>query len=351
MKGKTMNRRYHSFAFALKATALACLGALIVAPLAWSQSIETGAIVGTAADEQGAAMPGVTIALTSPEKGTTAATVSDAYGRYRFMSILPGTYNVEASLDGFKTARQSDVVLTVTKTLTVDFTMQVGAFEEVIEVHGAPLIDTRESSLATMELPNQILMDVPTPRDLRSVVSLGQGVSSDPDGERYSAYGSSVQGIQYSVDGVVANSPEAGETEYEMDFDNLQEVSILGVGAPAEYDGFSGVIVNAVTKSGTNQFHGMGSVYYEDSEWASSNTSNPDLERGGAKETGWDVPLNIGGPLIKDKLFFFAALKFNNSESPGDPGMGVDFTNESKRVLGKVNWLPSQKQSLTAFLE
>jgi hypothetical protein len=351
MKEKTMNRRHHNFALAMKATTLACLAALVVAPLAWSQSIETGAIVGTAVDEQGAAMPGVTIALRSPDKGTTATIVTDGAGRFRFLSILPGTYTVEASLDGFKIARQSDVVLTVTKTLTVDFIMQVGAFEEVIEVRGAPLIDTRESSLATMEIPNQILMDVPTPRDLRSVVSLGQGVSSDPDGERYSAYGSSIQGIQYSVDGVITNSPEAGETEYEMDFDNLQEVSILGVGAPAEYDGFSGVIVNAVTKSGTNEIHGMGSIYYQDSEWTSSNTSNPDLERGGAKETAWDVPLNIGGPLIKDKLFFFAALKFNNAESPGDPGMGVDFTNEGKRLLGKINWLPSQEQSLTSFLE
>jgi hypothetical protein len=350
MKG-AMTMRRGSLKFANRAAVLTCLGAIIVAPLAWSQSIETGAITGFATDQQGAALPGVTINLTSPEKGTTSATVSDASGRYRFMSVQPGTYLLEATLDGFRTARQSDVVVNVTKTLTVDFTMQIGAFEDVIEVQGAPLIDTHDSKLATMEIPNQILLDVPTPRDIRSIVGLEQGVSADADGERFSAYGSSIQGIQYSVDGVVANSPEAGETEYEMDFDNLQEVSILGVGAPAEYDGFSGVIVNAVTKSGTNQFHGMGSIYYEDSEWTSSNTSNPDLERGGAKETAWDIPLNIGGPLIKDKLFFFAALKFNNAESPGDPGMGVDFTNEGKRLLGKINWLPSQEQSLTSFLE
>ena len=309
MKGKKMNRKCHSFAFALKATALACLGALIVAPLAWSQSIETGAIVGSVIDEQGAILPGTTVVLSSPSQGTSSTLIADQYGKFRFMSIVPGTYNVDASLDGFSTARQSNVVVTVTKTLTVDFVMAIGAFEEVIEVVGTPLIDTTESTLATMEIPNELLMDVPTARDIRSIVGLGQGVTADADGERFSAYGSSTQGIQYSVDGVVINSPEAGETEWEMDFDNLEEVSILGIGAPAEYDGFSGVIVNAVTKSGTNEFHGMASLYYNDSDWASSNTSNPDLQQGGAKSTTWEVPFNIGGPIIQDKLFFFAAYE------------------------------------------
>ena len=350
MKG-VMTMRRGSLNFANRAAVLACLGAMIVAPLAWSQSIETGAITGFATDQQGAALPGVTINLTSPEKGTSSATVSDASGRYRIMSVQPGTYTLEATLDGFRTARQSDVVVNVTKTLTVDFTMQIGAFEDVIEVQGAPLIDTQDSKLATMEIPNQILLDVPTPRDIRSIVGLAQGVSADADGERFSAYGSSIQGIQYSVDGVVINSPEAGETEWEMDFDNLEEVSILGVGANAEYDGFSGVIVNAVTKSGSNEFHGMASIYYEDSDWTSSNTSDPDLERGGAKETAYDIPVNLGGRLIKDKLFFFTSLKYRSSESPGDPGMGGDFTSASTRLMGKINYLPSQKHSLTAFLE
>jgi hypothetical protein len=136
-----------------------------------------------------------------------------------------------------------------------------------------------------------------------------------------------------------------------MDFDKLEEVSILGIGAPAEYDGFSGVSVNAVTKSGTNELHGMASLYYEDSDWASSNTSNPDLEQGGARSTQWEVPLNIGGPIIRDKLFYFTSLKYLTSESPGDPGMGVDFTNDELRVMGKFTWFPSQEQTLSAFIE
>ena len=151
MKG-VMTMRRGNLKFASRAAVLACLGAMIVAPLAWSQSIETGAITGFATDEQGAALPGVTINVTSPEKGTTVATVSDASGRYRIMSVQPGTYTLEATLDGFRTARQSDVVVNVTKTLTVDFTMQIGAFEDVIEVQGAPLIDTQDSKLATMEI-------------------------------------------------------------------------------------------------------------------------------------------------------------------------------------------------------
>ena len=337
--------------FATRITTLAVLGGLIIAPMVWAQSIETGAVVGSVTDEQGATLPGTTVVLSSPTQGTSKTLIVDQNGKFRFMSIVPGTYNVDASLDGFSTARQSDIVVTVSKTLSVDFVMAIGAFEDVIEVSGTPLIDTQESTLATMEIPNELLMDVPTARDIRSIVGLGQGVTADADGERFSAYGSSIQGIQYSVDGVVINSPEAGETEWEMDFDNLEEVSILGLGAPAEYDGFSGVIVNAVTKSGTNEFHGMASLYYEDSDWASSNTSNPDLQQGGAKQTSWDIPVNIGGPIIKDKLFFFTSLKYQSSESPGDPGMGVDFTNKETRLMGKVTWFPSQKQTFTAFVE
>ena len=85
MKETTMATRHRSIALALRATALVCLGALIVAPLAWSQSIETGAITGSVTDEQGAALPGVTITLTSPEKGTTASSITDGSGRYRLM--------------------------------------------------------------------------------------------------------------------------------------------------------------------------------------------------------------------------------------------------------------------------
>ncbi len=351
MMKRARSKPRNNNAFAFRAAALVFLGAMMLAPIVWSQSIETGAIVGSVVDEQGAVLPGTTVVLMSPSQGKSSTLIADQYGKFRFMSIVPGTYNVEASLDGFSTARQSDVVVTVTKTLTVDFIMQIGAFENVIEVSGTPLIDTQESTLATMEIPNELLMNIPTSRELRSIVGLSQGVTADADGERFSAYGSSVQGIQYSVDGVVTNSPEAGETEWEMDFDNLEEVSVLGLGAPAEYDGFSGVIVNAVTKSGTNEFHGMASLYYGDSDWASSNTSNPDLQQGGAKQTTWEIPVNIGGPIIKDKLFFFTSLKYLNSESPGDPGMGVDFSNEELRFMGKVSWFPSQKQTLTAFIE
>jgi len=352
MMWRAMTKRRRGLTFATRIAVLACLGVLLTVPHAWSQSIETGAIIGRVMDDQGAALPGVTVTLTLPAKGTTATVVTDATGRYRFPSIIPGRYTVEAALESFATARQSDVVLTVTRTLTVDFTMQLGSFAEIIEVEGVPLIDVQDSQLQTMQIPNEILMDVPIARDIRSIVELSPGVHSpDPDGGSYSAYGSSDQGIQYSVDGVVINSPEAGETEVDMDFDGLEEVSIIGLGAPAEYDGFSGVIVNAVTKTGSNEFHGLFNLYFEDNDWQSSNTDDPDLERGGSEMTAYNAHFSIGGPITRDKLFFFTAFRYLNEESPADPGFAGDPTFTAPRLLGKINWLPSQKQSLTAFVE
>ena len=347
-----MTRQGRNLALATRTAALACLGLLVIATVAWSQSIERGSIVGTAVDEQDARLPGVTVVLSSEALGTRSEAQTDEQGIFRFQSIIPGTYTLEASLEGFATARQSDIVLTVAKTLTVHFAMQLGSFTEIIEVAGAPLIDVQDSQLATMEIPNAVLMDVPNARDIRSLVSFAQGVHSiDPDGGSFSAYGSSEQGIQYSVDGVIINSPEAGETELEMDFDGLDDVSILGLGAPAEFDGFSGVIVNAVTKSGTNELHGLFNLYFEDSDWTSSNTDDPDLERGGAKRTSYNAHVSLGGPITRDKLFFFTSFRYLDEESPADPGFASDPTFTAPRLMGKINWLPSQEQSLVAFLE
>lgn len=331
---------------------LACLAVLIIVPPAWSQSIEHGAIIGSVVDDQDAALPGVTVTLTLPAKGTSSISVSDEAGRFRFMTILPGNYTLEATLEGFATARQSGINLSVTQTLTVNFEMQLGNFSEIIEVEGAPLIDIQGSQLATMQLTNETLLDVPSGRSLRSIVALSPGVhAADPDGNSFSAYGSSEQGIQYSVDGVVTNSPEAGETEVDMDFDGLENVAILGIGAPAEYDGFSGVIVNAVTKSGTNKFKGLFNLFFEDNSWAASNTDDPDLKRGGAEQTSYNAHIGVGGPIQRDKLFFYTSLRYQNSDSPPDEGFSSGPTETEPRILAKINWLPSQKQNATGFLE
>ena len=188
------------------------------------------------------------------------------------------------------------------------------------------------------------------------IVELAQGVhSADPDGGSYSAYGSSDQGIQYSVDGVVINSPEAGETEVDMDFDGLEEVSILGIGAPAQYDGFSGVIVNAVTKSGNQQVQRplqsllrrqrLDQLQYRRSGSRAWRRRSHGLQRPLQHRRGPSPGTSCSSSL--------------RSEVPR--GVGVagrprvcrrSYRLPLPRLLAKINWLPSQKrQSLVSFLE
>ena len=346
------NPQHRGPAKVFRGATLVALACLLMAVPAWSQSIEKGAVIGRVTDEDGGALPGVTVNLTAPDQGVTVSAITNENGAYRFPALPPGTYIVEATLEGFSTARQEDLVVNVTRTMTVNFTLQIGNFEDTIVVEGVPLIDVQDSQLQTMEIPNAILMEVPTERSIRDIVKLSPGVHSpDPDGGSFSAYGSSDQGIQYSVDGGIINSPEAGETEVDMGFLSIEEVSILGLGAPAEYDGFSGVIVNVTTKKGSNDIQGLADLYFNDSDWQSSNTSDPELERGGSKQSEWEGHLSVGGPIKPDSLWYFTSVKYVSEEGTADPGFPNDPSFTSPRLMGKINWASTDRQFFSAMVE
>ena len=317
-----------------------------------AQSIERGSITGTITDPNGDRMPGVGVMLTSTELGATSETMTDENGRYRFVALLPSTYTVEASIEGFSTAQQGDIVVTVGKTLSVDLAMELGSVEDVIIVEGSPLIDVRSSTLQTTELNNEILMDVPTGRSIRSVVQLAPGVHSEgTDGGRPSAFGSSDQGVQFSVDGVIINSPEAGESEVPLGFFSVEDVTVLGAGASAEYGGYSGVIVNVTTKQGSNDMNGMVDLQFADNDWQSQNTNDPDLQRSGSDRSDTDVHFDIGGPLQRDKAWFFTSVKYREEDSAASGDHVNAPSEEAPRFVGKINWTPTQEKIFSGMLE
>ncbi|MCE2559840.1 MAG: carboxypeptidase regulatory-like domain-containing protein [Acidobacteria bacterium] len=327
-----------------------CLGVLIafLAAAGWAQSIERGSITGTITDPNGDRMPGVNVMLTSTELGATSETMTDANGRYRFVALLPSTYTVEASIEGFSTAQQGDIELTVGKTLSVDLT----SIEDVIIVEGSPLIDVRSSTLQTTELNNEILMEVPTGRSIRSVVQLAPGVhSQNADGRQPSAFGSPGMGVQFSVDGVIINSPEAGESEVPLGFFSVEDVTVLGAGASAEYGGYTGVIVNVTTKQGSNDMNGLVDLQLADNDWQSQNTNDPDLQRSGSDRTDTEVHFDLGGPVQRDKAWFFTSFKYYQQDSTASGDHVNAPTNERPRFLGKINWTPTQEKILSGMLE
>ena len=284
---------------------------LLPISLAYSQSKETGAIVGTVKDDELKPLPGVSVILSSPNLigGPKTATTNE-YGKYRFVALPPGTYSVDVKLEGFVPAKSERIELSVGVTLTADFVLKVGGIEKTIEVIGKPpLIDVRGSSTAEIALDRSYLENIPNRNVTLGIVNLAPGVTNT---------GSAFGGEENS--GILAESDSVNNTEslygsgmaVRLDYNAVQEAKIMGVGAPAEYDGIEGIMANMITKSGGNNLQAHGEFIYEGKSWNSSNTSIEALKP--PVESYYDANAYLGGPLIKDKLWFFTSFRHERTK-------------------------------------
>jgi hypothetical protein len=280
--------------------------------LAFSQSRDTGAISGVITDQQGAALPGVAVTVSSPNLMGTRTAVAEADGSYRFPALPPGDYTVKAELSGFKTVIRENIRLTTTTRLTVDIAMEQAAVaEEVTVVAQAPTVDVKSTESASVTLSNEILRNIPYSQFTADIVQLAPAVSADNV-----AYGaSSNTGIAYTMDGVNVADPEAGSAWVFLDHNIIEEAKVMGVGLPAEYGNFTGVIFNLITKSGGNQLSGHFEADYQGKSKFFVNDNNdayiedfPDLTA--PKLELMDFSGHLGGPVLKDKLWFYAGLQY-----------------------------------------
>jgi hypothetical protein len=311
----------------MKLKVTVCLGLLLclLAPLAFTQSKETGAIVGSVRDEEGTALPGVTVTITSANLMGTRTSITNPQGEYRFPALPPGEYVVKADLQGFATVRQENVRLTTTTRLTIDFTLKQSAVEEQVTVIAqSPTVDIKSTETASVTLTNELLRNIPNLGQFTSsLVNLAPGVTPDNMGD--SAYGASDgTGIGYSMDGVNVADPEAGTAWVFLDFNIIEEAKVMGHGLPAEYGNFTGVIFNIVTKSGGNEFSGHMELDYQGKKndnpsgfWQQNNnkdylTDFPDFTNPLYKLM--DANVHLGGPIKKDKLWFYQGFQFQRFE-------------------------------------
>ena len=237
---------------------------LIFCSLAFSQSKETGAITGTVLDEQNEPLPGATVTITSPNLMGSREFVADAQGQYRFPALPPGEYTVKAQLQGFATSVQRVIRLTTTTRLTIDLILKPSAVEEEVTVIAqSPTVDIKSTETGSVTMTNEILRNIPNVSNFSaSLVNMAPGVT--PDNMADSAYGAQDgTGIAYSMDGVNVADPEGGTAWVFLDNNIIEEAKVMGVGLPAEYGNFTGVIFNIVTKSGGNEFSGHMEFDYE----------------------------------------------------------------------------------------
>lgn len=289
---------------------------LLLTPLAFSQSRETGAITGTVTDESGAPLPGVTVTISGPGLMGTRSSVTDARGVYRFPALPPGTYTIKAELQGFSDVVNPNVRLTSTTTLTIDLTMKQTTLEEQVTVVAkAPTVDVKSTETASVALTNELLRNMPYSQFTADIVNMAPGVTNNV------AFGASQNtGIAYTMDGVNVADPEAGSAWVFSDHNIVEEAKIMGVGLPAEYGNFTGVIFNLITKSGGNNFSGHMEFDFQGKKtdgpkgfWGTDNNAAyindfPELTTPLLKLM--DVNAHLGGPIIRDKLWFYVGLQY-----------------------------------------
>src|SRR5688572_24308601 len=294
---------------------------LLAAPAAvWAQA--TAQLSGTVRDESGLVLPGVTVTVTQTETGFTRTVVSDETATYVLANLPLGPYRLEVSLQGFRTYVQTGIVLQVGATPAINAVLGVGNLEETVSVEAAaPLVDVQSAGISEV-VENERIVELPLQgRQVTDLIVLGgaavntgqvSGQRSRSDSVAISVAGGLRTGVAYVLDGAMHND---AYDNLNMPFpfpDALQEFRVATSGLSADNGVHSGASVNAVTKSGTNRFSGNAFEFLRDSRF---NATDP-FAAVGKDGTRVSDGLNrnqfggtIGGPIVRDRLFFFGAYQ------------------------------------------
>jgi carboxypeptidase family protein/TonB-dependent receptor-like protein len=298
---------------------LISLGVFASQPAA-GQSTAGASLIGQVTDPTGAVLPGVTVTGTSPAlQVPSVVTVTDERGEYRLTPLPIGTYTVTYELAGFQNLRREGVQLTVGFTAKLDQVMNPGGVAETITVSGAsPLVDVTSTATST-NVKLEALEILPTTRDgLRAFMGQVPGVRSNldvgssglTDGVIFRLYGQSGESWQM-LEGVMASAPTAsGGNAGHMDFGSIEQARVQTVGSNAEMPR-RGVFLDAIVKSGGNDFHGSAVVYGSAGRLESNNVDEALRGQGvrGAPTLHnlWDLSAGLGGRIVRNKLWFYGA--------------------------------------------
>ncbi|MGK2857250.1 MAG: TonB-dependent receptor [Thermoanaerobaculia bacterium] len=321
---------------------------LLVTVDASAQTV-SGSIDGVVRDKRsGDPLPGVTVTVSSKELvAGTAVQVTDVAGRYRFPSLPVGTYEIKAELSGYSPAQQGDVRMSLGKVLTVNFGLDLPSVTEELTIYAeAPRVDVTSSQVSSV-LTTEYIEKLPIVRSANDLVNYSPGVN-----DRQAMGGTDDSQNSYNLDGVDVSDPASGGYWILPNVDWLKEVQVAGLGANAEYGGFTGGLFNMVTKSGGNELLGTFSAYYSDDSLSNENSpdpDNPDLSPFTLDEDA-DMSLSVGGAIQKDRLWFFVSgQEVRNSISP----FGAEDTEDTdlSRYLGKLTFQANTNNLLYALID
>ena len=281
-------------------------------------------ITGTVVDAGKAVLPGVTITVTNQDNGLERAVTSSADGKFTIPTLVPGTYTIKAELSGFQAKTVTGLVLNVGQELSVNLTMQVSGVTETITVSGqAALVEATSSRIGT-NVTSQEIDGLPSAN--RSQFSLMQTIPGlvpvlqvgSFEGGQFSANGQATTNNLFLVDGQNDNDSRRGGsqgTQARVSLDSMAEYQVQTHQYGAEYGGSTGVVVNSVTKSGTNKLGDRLFEYYQSNELQATNyflkVAGEDNPESGSNVFGG----SLGGPIVKNKLFFFGNYEGTRNQS------------------------------------
>jgi hypothetical protein len=338
--------------------ALGAVAVLVMAVGAFPQATQV-TLEGTIADEQGNALPGAAIAIKNTETGYLYSALSRDNGAYTASGIQPGTYEVEVKLAGFATQKNTGMVFNVGARLTINFTLKPSALQEELTVTAAtPLIEVSKSEVSSV-VDRQKIDDIPLlDRNFASLVVLKAGVQEDSRSNALSRGNEEIL-----IDGVSNEWVGNNITRAAIPADAIEEFRVLTNQFQAEYGNSSGMIMSAISRSGTNTLRGRLSFFYRDQAFDSVNYfvnhegyKGRELSKDEYEKTQFDhynFSGFVGGPIVKDKAHFFLAYEglkqnsYSTITSPLVPRETIKQPAMNHQFIAKFNYQINEKNLLT----
>ncbi len=277
-----------------------------------AQTIPTGKLTGTVSDSENGPLPGVNVTISSPALILPQmSSLTNEKGLYKFFNLPSGTYKVVFELQGFKGVIREGILVSATHTTTLDVALEQGALENTLTVVGqSPTVDMEKTQTGTT-FTKDLINSLPLARDLSSIFNAAPGMFSR------TSHGSDARSNDFVVDGVKMQDPVTGDPYQTVPWNAIDEVEIETSNQKAEYGAVKGALVQVITKAGGNAFTGGVNFYLRNKSLQSDNTKGTPLA--GKTFVGFKnqyLPgFSLGGPIKKDKLWFFASFDMDTNES------------------------------------
>src|SRR5262245_48015843 len=261
----------------------------------------TGRLEGRITSSDGSPLPGVTVTVSSPSLQGERVQVTDERGEFRFPALPPGTYHLRTLLEGFNPVELPDVNVGIERTTNITIPLSTVVEEEITVTSEAPVVDTT-SSASGVNVGQEVFEQIPVGRDFYSVAQVAPGANQDREGP--ALVGATSVENQYIIEGLNTTGVELGQPIKQLNFEFIDEVQVISGGLPAEYGRLTGGVINAITKSGGNDYRGDVFGYLRNEDLQTDNTMQSELRADAFQvvETAeqQDYGFDLGGFILRD---------------------------------------------------